>query len=196
MAYETRKANKRRIKEPLFRDRAFIGKGIDIGSGKDILSKKVFKRISSIEGFEHEDGDAQYINKYREQESYDFVYSSNCLEHMENPVIALKNWFSLLKVGGYMVFTVPDEDIYEQGVFPSKYNPDHKWTFTIYKEKSWSPKSINIVDLLYKLPGYQILKIFLADTNYDYSQLNVDQTQGKAEAFIEVVVKKREIRKI
>jgi hypothetical protein len=27
---------------------------------------------------------------------------------------------------------VPDEDLYEQGVFPSTFNADHKWTFTVY----------------------------------------------------------------
>ena len=71
MSYETKKANRRRKQMPLFKDRAFVGKGIDVGCGRDILSKKVFKKISSIEGFETKDGDAQHIHKYREKESYD-----------------------------------------------------------------------------------------------------------------------------
>ncbi len=44
--------------------------------------------------------------------------------------------------------TVPEEDLYEQGVWPSRFNPDHKWTFTIAKSSSWSPRSINVVDVV------------------------------------------------
>ena len=43
---------------------------------------------------------------------------------------------------------VPDEDLYEQGTFPSSFNRDHKWTFTIFQEISWSSRSINILDLV------------------------------------------------
>jgi SAM-dependent methyltransferase len=192
MSFETQKANKRRKKDVLFRDRVFVGKGIDIGCGKDVLSRKVFKKISSIESFDIEDGDAQNISCYKDKESYDFVYSSHCLEHMDEPVIALKNWYSLSKTGGYLVFTVPDEDLYEQGIFPSVYNYDHKWTFTIYKTKSWSPKSLNVIDLLKQLPRCKVLKIAIVDTNYDYKKFSIDQTKGKAEACVEVVVRKIE----
>lgn len=174
----------------MFKERAFVGKGIDIGCGNDILRKRWFKGITSIEPFDIQDGDAQYVNKYRDEGSYDFVYSSNCLEDMNDPVVALKNWFALVKEGSYLVFTVPDEDLYEQGVFPSKFNSDHKWTFTIFKEKSWCTESINILDLLKNLENRRIIKIELIDTNYDYSIHGKDQTLGNAEVFIEVVVQK------
>lgn len=190
MSYETKKANKRRKKSYLFNKKAFVGKGIDIGCGRDLLNKKFFKKIISIEAFERDDGDAQHVDQYREKDSYDFVYSSNCLEHMEDPIAALKNWYSLVRQEGYLVFTVPDEDLYEQGTFPSIFNPDHKWTFTILKKNSWSNKSINIVDLLTYLESCKIVKIELVDTNYDYSKINEDQTKGDVEAFIEVVIQK------
>lgn len=196
MSYETQKANRRRKKTFLFKERVFVGKGIDIGSGKDLLKKRGFKNISSIEPFDIEDGDAQYINQYRTENSYDFVYSSNCLEHMKNPHEALKNWFSLVKENGYLAFTVPDEDLYEQKSFPSRFNPTHLWTFTISKENSWSPKSINILDIIKELDNCMIFKIELVDTGYDYSaEQGIDQTKGKkgAEAFIEVVLQKTKI---
>ena len=47
----------------------------------------------------------------------------------------------MLEPGGHLIVTVPDEDLYEQGHFPSDYNRDHKWTFTIHKPKSWSERS-------------------------------------------------------
>lgn len=191
MPWETTKANKRRKKSDLFREKVFVGRGIDVGCGEDILDRRYFKKITSIEPFDINDGDAQYINKYKKENSYDFIYSSNCLEHMNDPVISLQNWFSLVKEGGYLAFTVPDEDLYEQGSFPSRFNADHKWTFTIFKEQSWSPKSVNIVDLLKNLENYIVVKIELVDTNYDYSvPSGIDQTMGDVEAFIEVILRK------
>jgi len=38
--------------------------------------------------------------------------------------------------------------MYERGIWPSKGNADHKHTFTICKDRSWSPVSINLIDLL------------------------------------------------
>ena len=188
--YETKKANKRRKKTYLFRNKVFVGRGIDIGSGRDPLNPKTFKKVTVLEPFDIKDGDAQCINKYRKENDYDFVYSSNCLEHLEDPVFAIKNWFSLVKNQGYLVVVVPDEDLYEQGIFPSKYNPKHKWTFTIFKKKTWSPKSINVIDMVRSLDNCKIIKIELVDTHYDYSKKNEDQTLKKAEAFIEIVLQK------
>jgi len=187
---ETMKANERRERTKIFKEKIFKGAGIDIGCGPDILQKSVFTEITSIKPFDRQDGNAQFIDKYETPESYDFVYSSNCLEHMIAPLDALKSWFALVKDGGYLVFTVPDEDLYEQGVFPSKFNLDHKWTFTIFKKKTWSPRSVNVTSLLQGLDNCRILKVELIDTNYDYSKKGVDQTLGKAEAFIEVIIQK------
>ena len=66
-----------------------------------------------------------------------------------------------------MFLIVPDEDLYEQGVFPSRFNVDHKWTFTISKQKSWSPVSINVTDLVNSLSTVENYSIRLQDLNYD-----------------------------
>jgi SAM-dependent methyltransferase len=186
---ETRKANARRLKEPIFQ-RVFRGIGIDIGCGTDVLDKRVFKDIVEIQGFDTKDGDAGVINKYKTKGSYDFVYSSNCLEHLESPFEALENWFSLLKIDGYLIFTVPDEDLYEQGIFPSHWNIEHKHTFAIFKKNSWSAKSINIFDLVASLHNCRVMKISIVDDNYNYNMIGADQTSLNAEAFIEVILQK------
>lgn len=198
MSNETSKAAPRRNIDELFTKKAFVGKGIDIGCGPDPLKKEHgFPLIESIEPFDMEHGDAQYVNKYRDNGAYDFVHSSQCLEHMVNPYVALSNWFKLVKPGGYMVVTFPDEDLYEQGFWPSRWNSDHKWTFSIDKENSWSPKHISVVDLLGILGTKAIVhKLAVVDTRYDYSLIGkvppVDQTlhNDTAEAFIELVVQK------
>jgi SAM-dependent methyltransferase len=135
------------------------GAGIDIGCGVDPVTL-------SARRFDLEDGDANKITEYV-KEKFDFVFSSHCLEHMHNPQAALLEWYQLVKPGGYLFFIVPDEDLYEQGVFPSRFNSDHKATFTISKIKSWSPKSYNVFDLARSLPSAEILKLALNDLGYD-----------------------------
>lgn len=142
-------------------EREFLnGDGIDIGCGNDPV-------FSHVIPFDQEHGDANHISKYITKQ-LDFVFSSHCLEHMHDPVHALKEWYSILKPGGYLFIIVPDEDLYEQGHFPSRYNTDHKWTFTISKEKSWSPKSINVLSLV-KVLGGELISVKLQDRNYDYT---------------------------
>ena len=53
-----------------------IGKGIDIGCGEDPVTP-------DCQRFDVEDGDANKItNHIIELESYDYVFSAHCLEHM------------------------------------------------------------------------------------------------------------------
>lgn len=163
--------------------RVFQGQGIDIGCGNDPI-------FEDVRRFDIGDGDANKITKYV-KEKFDYVFSSHCLEHMENPKKALKEWWDLLKYNGYMYIIVPDEDLYEQGNWPSS-NVDHRTTFTISKKNSWSPVSYNILDLIKKLPHAKILKIEQQDMGYDYSLVgkNIDQTLQEAVAQICFVLQK------
>jgi hypothetical protein len=93
------------------------------------------------------DGDAPLFEGVAD-DSLDFVQSSQRLEHMREPAVALDHWIKVQNPGGHPVVIVPDEDLHEQGVFPSTFNNDHKWTFTIATFASWSPRSINVTDLM------------------------------------------------
>jgi SAM-dependent methyltransferase len=139
------------------------GRGIDIGCGGDPV-------LPDVRRFDKEDGDANEITRYV-REQFDFVFSSHCLEHMHDPRKALVQWWALVRPGGHIFFIVPDEDLYEQGVFPSRFNSDHKATFTISKERSWSPVSVNIRELALALPGAQLVSLILQDQGYDRSLL-------------------------
>jgi SAM-dependent methyltransferase len=139
------------------------GNGIDIGCGKDPVTPNA--RI-----FDLEQGDANHITRYV-SEQFDFVYSSHCLEHMRDAKAAIREWWRLVRPGGHLFIIVPDEDLYEQGIFPSRFNPDHKWTFTISKAQSWSPVSINLLELSQSLPSSELVEIQLQDIDYDRSLL-------------------------
>ena len=138
------------------------GHGIDIGCGPDPLPWATMR-------FDLPDGDANHITKHI-HDSFDFVYSAHCLEHMHDPTQCLKEWFSLVRPGGHMIIIVPDEDLYEQGVWPSRFNPDHKHTFTISKRTSWSPVSINCLDLIGSLgSASELISAQLQDCFFDRS---------------------------
>lgn len=188
---ESTKADSRRKNTWLY-NKVFTGHGIDIGCGIDILNRNnIYPNILSVKAFDKEDGDAQYIDRYITDSKYDFVHSSQCLEHMHNPYVSLHNWWKLVKNEGYLIVSMPDEDLYEQGHFPSRYNHDHKWTFSINKRISWSARHINTLHLIDTIQDAKIIKIELIDTNYDYSLKDVDQTRGEAEAFIEFILQKK-----
>jgi hypothetical protein len=179
---ETSKAAGRRISLGWY-VKYLKGYGIDIGCGPDPIT-------AHCREWDSQDGDAQYM-KGLSNESFDWVYSSHCLEHMVDPYVALLNWWRLVKVGGHLIFAVPDEDLYEQGIWPSRWNLDHKWTFTVNKTgPKWSTKSVSLFELLATLPNSQVLSVATIDNGYDYSGGVWDRTLRGGEAAIEVVVRK------
>ena len=154
--HETSKSIFHRLHDSRYATRYFVGDGdgIDIGSGPDPLSQyyEFFPQMKSCRSWDLKDGDAQKMKTVADG-SFDFVHSSHCLEHMRKVDVALANWVRILKRGGHLVCMVPDEDLCERGVFPSTFNPDHKHTLTIHKKKSWSPVSVNLLDLILEPSG-------------------------------------------
>lgn len=61
-------------------------------------------------------------------ESMDFVFSSHLLEHIEpeKVVKTLREWMRVIRLNGYLVLYLPDEDQYPK-VGEAEANPDHKW---------------------------------------------------------------------
>jgi SAM-dependent methyltransferase len=196
---ECSKSIVRRLHDPNFLTRYFSGNGIDIGGKPDPLSLYVelFPAMRSVRVWDWEDGDAQYLMGVKDGH-YDFVHSSHCLEHLVDPREGLRNWFRAVRPGGYIIVTVPDEDMYEQGEFPSSYNKDHKWTFTIFKARSWSSKSINVLDLVRELgESVEVVKLERLTATYRFNLPRYDQTLTPiTESGIEVILRKRTLDEV
>src|SRR4051794_2701011 len=108
--HEASKTNVLRSRD--FPEKFLRGRVLDIGAGSDLV-------CSWAECFDKGNGDANTIDKYFEPNTFDCVHSSHCLEHMIDPVSALASWWSILKPGGFLIIVVPDEDLYEQRIWPS-----------------------------------------------------------------------------
>jgi len=146
-------------------EKEFIqGEGIDIGCGPDPI-------FETAVHFDINDGDANQIRNYIHRE-FDYVFSAHCLEHMNDPRKAIVDWWQLVRRGGRMIIIVPDEDLYEQGYWPSLFNEDHKWSFTIAKRKSWNLNSVNVLELAQLLPDGKIRSLELQNIEYDMRMLS------------------------
>lgn len=191
---ETSKALIRRLHDVRYANTYFRGTGIDIGAGDDSLAQysQQFPLMTQVRSWDLPDGDAQLMSGVAD-ESYDFVHSSHCLEHMVNPFEAFTNWIRICRPGGHIITTIPDEDLYEQGQFPSTFNRDHKSSWTIMKRESWSPVSINLVDFLYGFRDQiEVLRIELINGAFQYDKKRYDQTlYGISECAIEFIVRRR-----
>ena len=191
---ECSKSIARRLADVNFTSRYFVGKGLDIGGKPDplMLYRELFCRMESVKTWDWEDGDAQFLASVSEN-TFDFVHSSHCLEHLVNPSEGLANWLRVVRPGGYLIITVPDEDLYEQGVFPSTFNRDHKWTFTTFKHRSWSEKSLNIIDLAKDLgEAAELVRLEQLSSTYRFNLPRYDQTLSPVgECGIEFIIRKR-----
>jgi len=194
MSHECQKSILRRLHDPAFHQFYFVGDGIDVGGGYDGLDNyvKLFPRIRSVKNWDLKDGDAQLMAGVPDA-LYDFVHSSHCLEHMRDPYEAIRNWWRILKPKGHLVVMVPDGELYEQGIWPSTFNSDHKHTFTIeLRDLSWSKGvNVSVLDVIAQLgPSYRLLSCRLLESTFIRGIQRCDQTQAAGECAIEFIVRK------
>ncbi len=187
---ETSKCYPKRLSKGHFK-KYLHGFGIDIGCGNDLLKITDGKVVP----FDKQDGDAQYLPD-TDSELFDFVYSSHCLEHMVDVPTALKSWVRVLKPEGYLYFVVPDYLFYEKHCWPSRFNEDHKQTFssTLIRKQVGRTNHWHIPTDLAKLLtnlGCNVIESFDEFDGYDFNRGAVDQTLGPALAQICVISQKK-----
>ena len=167
----------------------FVGEGIDIGCGDDPLRAEAFRRIRSVFHYDKSDGDASTCAGLADGQ-FDFVYSSHCLEHLEEPVAAVGHWLRICRPGGHLIVAVPHEIYYEKGLWPSRYNPDHKHSFRL-EPATVMPCSIHVPGLLGALASHaSVLRCELVLENFDFAAFYRDQTKDEAVCQIEFVLRK------
>ena len=94
--------------------------------------------------------------------SQDSIYSSHCLEHMNEPEAVIKEWFRVLRVGGYLVTVVPHQYLYERRLELPSAHPDHLRFFT--------PSSLlALFELAMPVNYFRVRHLQDNDLFYDYS---------------------------
>lgn len=176
---ETSKSYERRLREGFF-DKYCQGEGLDIGCGADPITP-------SVSGWDILNGDAQYL-KGIEDESFDYVYSSHCLEHLRDVRVSIRNWYRVVKKGGYLIIAVPHRDLFEKRkTLPSMFNGDHKHMFLL--GESEEPDTLDILEEIEQsIKNYDIVYAKICDEGYTNTD-SLEQSNGEYQ--IEVVIRKR-----
>lgn len=194
MCDEASKAYKRRKTEAEFASHWKIwlsGDGIDVGCGNNPVSPNMYPDIVSVIKYDTMFGskDASYLPEVGD-ETLDFVHSSHCLEHLPDPYVALTSWLRVLKRKGFIVCTVPDETLYEHGFWPSRFNGDHKVSFTL-SDTPKIPTAVNVYTLLNNFEDILLHRVCLIQDGFDRTLPDtIDQTGGDVECAIEFVIQK------
>jgi len=117
-------------------------------------------------------------------ESQDAVYSSHCLEHIKDYRSTLRDWYRVLKVGGYLIIVVPHQHLYERRCeLPSRWNDDHKRFYT--------PSSLlREIEEVFEPNSYRVRHLTDNDSAFDYLIPPCNGAVGCQE--IELVLEKRQ----
>lgn len=167
----------------------FVGKGLDIGSGDDPLP------FPDCVAFDKAQGDANHLTRYFNPDSFDYIHASQVLEHLYQPEQRLREWLTIVRPGGYLIATVPDIGAYENFTYPSRFNPDHKASFSMIYRGSAFPVHCHIPTLTEALSD--VAETILAryiERNYDWRQRHRDQTMEETadvEIWNEIVLRRR-----
>jgi len=142
------------------------GRGVDIGAG----DFKILPHAISVDnmnhvafGFTHKPdivADASKLDILASA-SMDWVYSSHTLEHVEDMHATLKEWWRLVKQGGYLVMYLPHKDYYPNMGQPGA-NPDHKRDFLPHEVVAAMPDGWDLVSQQERNDGveYSFLLVF------------------------------------
>jgi len=158
------------------------------------LQKDDWPFVTNLILFDKEQGDANHLEQHFKEGEFDFVHGSQVLEHLHNPHDVIRQMLRIVKPGGWVILTVPDYDLYEQRIFPSRWNGDHKTTWSLWREIPPSPKYTHVFvpDLKTRLLPHEV-QADLIHSNYDFMKLGVDQTfvfEDLVEAYIEILILK------
>ena len=175
---ETSKAEPRRIRDGFY-DRFCQGKVLDVGYAGSDGAVMSGLDVTGLD-FNTPGYDGKKIPF--ETESFDTVYSSHVLEHVENDVEFVKEMFRVVRNGGYLIIYLPHQWLYEKRhAPPSRFNSDHKRFYTPYTVLGVIEDALHIYD-------YRIRYMQDCDEGFNYSIPANQHSSG--EYAIEIVLQK------
>ena len=176
-APEVQKNHKRRI-ENQFYEKYMSGRGVDIGYRGENNGNPVLYSIGIDRDTPNYDGKTLPF----QPNELDYVFSSHCLEHLNNPAEYIKEWYQKTKLNGYIIIIVPHQHLYEKKQSkPSRYNADHKTFYT-------PAILLQQVEEALKPNTYRVRHLIDNDENYSYEIPPEIHASGSYE--IELVLQK------
>lgn len=163
---ETTKAKPRLIANGFYSRHIEGKKVIDVGVGRLDTHDGADPICEWAEMHDKDICDATTMEAYQD-ETFDTVYASHILEHLTDPITAIKNWLRICKKGGVVFISIPHRDLYERKKeLPSKWNQDHKYFYLPYISEP--PNTFSVRDLIILALGwdnYYNCNLEVIDTN-------------------------------
>ncbi len=187
---ETRKAYQRRLKEGFFGKYTDGKSVIDIGCGRIDTHDGLDIICPHAIGWDKDNGDATLMNDVLD-ESFDTIYSSHIIEHLNDPITAIQNWFRILKSGGHLIISAPSRDHYEKKkLLPSKWNEDHKYFISF--DRTEPPCTFSLLSIVETAlrdirAKYLVQKYALETTGFTITHPDI-HSDGEISA--EIIIKK------
>lgn len=179
---EAARSYQRRVESGFFK-KYLAGKNIlDIGyRGEDQTSVPIVERAIGIDlDYPGYDG----VHLPFPDGSQDTVFSSHSYEHIGDYGVALREWYRVLRVGGYIVVFVPHKYLYERkSTVPSLFNPDYKRFYT-------AASLLHEFEAALPVNGFRIRHLAENDFGFDYATPIGEHARGCYE--IELVIEKIE----
>lgn len=152
------------------------GRGLDLGCGAD----KTFPHFIGVDDYtaSHQFGvqmkpdvacNVAKLDVFGSA-SMDFVFSSHCLEHVQDYKSTLKEWWRVVKPGGHLCLYLPHKEFYPNVGQPGA-NPDHKHDFL----------PADIVDAMREVGAWDLVRNEDRNEGVEYSFFQVyrKRTDGK-----------------
>lgn len=89
--------------------------------------------------------------------SVDLVVARHILEHMIDPITAVKNWIKVVKKGGCLILSLPNERL----IRSIPINPEHV--------HAWTPESLKV--FIETIGGMRVLEMWDGENNLSFSAL-------------------------
>ena len=179
----------------LYRDRVFVGSVLDVGGTGDPLGRyrAYFPNLTSVTVLDMATSSGQGVDAWitgdasQPTGTFDCVYSSHCLEHVNGPEATMQAWWDAVRPGGYLVVIVPSWHHYEREVWPPRFNTDHRTSWVMRLEPGDPSHHRGLLDLSPR--GGRIISARTLDAGFVPGP--IDQTADHlCESGLELVVQK------
>lgn len=204
-----------------FYQRVIRGTLLDVGAGNDPLymyrgrfpAVTAWTVIDTVPAFGPSNGPEWIVDDAADippGRTFDCIYSSHCLEHVDDPERVVTAWWRALNPGGHLHIMVPSWWTYERGMWPSARNLDHRtaWVPCRYAGDNWPAHVRGVIQSIYNPctfakrdasigtdvgftgPDAELVRLTTLDEGFNADAW--DQTMnGTCESAIEIVIAKR-----
>lgn len=119
------------------------------------------------------DKDSKYYNDKLQlnfpENSIDGIFACHVFEHLEDPIVIIKDWFKVLKQNKYLVLVLPSLYWYERKRSPSSaFNSDHKNFYSPASILHLIEKNLNPLEYKIELLKDNIKGKYINNSKYDY----------------------------